>query len=134
MKKKVGILLVLAAVLMAAIFMTLSKGICEASRIHLDAIGNENVKLVAQVCRGQLTCMVDAAGRTDTKRISGVLTVKDKTSGKTVATWNISVNGRRLSETKMASVTRGHAFSISFTGAIEYSSGKSTFLKSCNIQ
>lgn len=63
-------------------------------------------------------CQVIVKGISGTTKISGLIKLYDNTAGKQVTSWTVSTSKSYYSETKTATVTKGHSYTLSFSGKV----------------
>lgn len=126
MKKRIGMWLFVLMILISNI--TGAQKCSAMELISLDAATVENVSLSGSVSGKNLLCSLNAVGQKSAKSITGTLSVKDNASGKVIATWKVSQQGKRLCASKKTTIKKKNSYTVSFNGTIHYAS-KSTSVK-----
>ena len=79
------------------------------------------------ICEGANTakCVTVINCRNDVNKIKGVITLKDDTTNKNIASWTVNYNGSSYYGINSVSVKSGHRYTLSFSGTVHSTKGLS---------
>lgn len=79
-----------------------------ANEVSVMSLYTNSLKLSITYTGNTARCTTIVSCRSDIKMIQGVITLKDNTTNKNVASWNVKQNGSSYYGVKSASVKSGH--------------------------
>lgn len=96
-----------------------------ANEVSVMSLYTCNLRLSITYTGNTARCITIVNCRSDVKKIEGVIILKDNTTNKNIASWNVKHNGSSYYGAKSVNVKSGHTYTLSFTGTVHNTSGQS---------